>query len=280
MSSRSCLGRFSQVAIPTLVYISRNVFSVTCLCPFLWAADGVVEGVEWVLIGVRGCVSGCVLRVSPITGTRGCPLLLRVSPITGTGGYPGSCPLVLRVSPITGTRGCPLLLRVSPITGTRGCPLLLRVSPITGTGGYPGSCPLVLRTSIITSTGSCLFTFQVFNVIAPILLPFLAQIRHTVGYLVIPTRTGTGYLVIPTRTGTSAKVSNKLLLKVHLTVPFRKAKAYVKYNEISRPRGCSSVYVIIVKWRATASIRSRVLVDHCWKTLSSLRTLVYECNTP
>ena len=31
MSSRSCLGRFSLFAIPTLMYI---VFSVTCFCHF------------------------------------------------------------------------------------------------------------------------------------------------------------------------------------------------------------------------------------------------------
>ena len=26
--------------------------------------------------------------------------------------------------------------------------------------------------------------------------------------------------------------------------------------------------LLVLKWRGTASIRSRVLVDHCWKTLS------------
>ena len=53
------------------------------------------------------------------------------------------------------------------------CPLLLRVSPITDMGG----CPFLLRTSIVTSTTGNLYLF-------------LAQIRHTVGYLVIPTGTG------------------------------------------------------------------------------------------
>ena len=82
---------------------------------------------------------------------------------------------------------------------------------------------------------------------------FLAQIRHTVGYLVIPTRTGLR----------SAKMSEQ---------------------QTTRPRTLVVVFpvtsLLVIKWRGTASIRSRVLVDHCWKTLSSLRTLVYECNTP
>ena len=38
--------------------------------------------------------------------------------------------------------------------------------------------------------------------------------------------------------------------------------------------------LFVTKWRGAASVRSRVLVNHCWKTSSSLRTLVYECNTP
>ena len=37
MSSRSCLGRFSQFAIPTLMC---NVFSVTCFCHFFWGGGG------------------------------------------------------------------------------------------------------------------------------------------------------------------------------------------------------------------------------------------------
>ena len=63
------------------------------------------------------------------------------------------------------------------------CPLLLRVSPITGMVG----CPFHLRTSIINSTGGCLFTFLVFNVNC---CAYSAPYSwHTVGYLVIPTRT-------------------------------------------------------------------------------------------
>ena len=53
---------------------------------------------------------------------------------------------------------------------------------------WHGRLPFSSR--IITSTCGCLFTLLVFNVIALTLLLFLAQIRHTVRYLVIPTRTG------------------------------------------------------------------------------------------
>ena len=35
-----------------------------------------------------------------------------------------------------------------------------------------------------------------------------------------------------------------------------------------------------VKWRATASVNSRVVVNHCWTNSSSLKALWYECNTP
>ena len=35
-----------------------------------------------------------------------------------------------------------------------------------------------------------------------------------------------------------------------------------------------------VKWRATASVNSRVVVNHCWKNSSSSKALWYECNTP
>ena len=69
-------------------------------------------------------------------------------------------------------------------------------------------CPFHLRTSIINSTGGCLFTFLVFNVnYCAYSALILAQIRHTVGYLVIPTRTALR----------SAKMSNNQLLQLHYT---------------------------------------------------------------
>ena len=139
--------------------------------------------------------------------------------------------------------------RVSPITGTGDCSFLLRTSIITSTAGNR----FLFGSALITSTCGCLSTFLVFDVFCS----FFAQIRHTVGYLVIPTRTGLR----------SAKMSEQ-----QTTRPRSRSNA----------RGCISGYVIAcnIKWCGTASIRSRVLVDHCWKTLSSLRTLVYECNTP
>ena len=41
---------------------------------------------------------------------------------------------------------------------------------------------------------------------------------------------------------------------------------------IDRARGFPVTSLLVIKWRGTASIRSRVVVDHCWKTSSSLRT--------
>ena len=84
----------------------------------------------------------------------------------------------------------------------------------------------------------CLFTFLVFNVIA---LLFLAQISHAVGYLVIPTRTALR----------SAKMSNNQLL--HYTTDFGLALVVV----------FPVTSLFVTKWRGVASIRSRVLRNHC-----------------
>ena len=40
------------------------------------------------------------------------------------------------------------------------------------------------------------------------------------------------------------------------------------------------VTLFLWKWRATASVNSRVVVNHCWTNSSSLKALWYECNTP
>ena len=127
------------------------------------------------------------------------------------GGYPGSCPLLLRVSPITGTGGCPFLLRTSIITSTAGHLFL-----------FCGS-------ALIKLARAAAFLLSWLSMYSAL---FLAQIRHTVGYLVIPTRTGLR----------SAKMSEQ-----QTTRPRSRSNA----------RGCISGYVIAkVAWNIKHPLES------------------------